>query len=234
MGAAAAFTVLLAQHTTTAAFTAQTSDAGNTATTATTFCATPSSGLDRCPVRTRRPTGPPAAPRRRTRTATCPRARPRRATATATSASRPCPPCRAAAPSPAPPLRLYAGTSQAARDARSTARTRRGRRPPSAGRTSRPRAGTPVPLDVPGGAWAPGVPRHPARPRRCTPVANHGFLIRDAATAHVDALPDLRQLREYSDVRQPAEARPHLGLTPRAAVSSTTICSRCTRSVTRS
>jgi hypothetical protein len=43
MGAAAAFTVLLAQHTTTAAFTAQTGDTGNTASTATTFCASPGS-----------------------------------------------------------------------------------------------------------------------------------------------------------------------------------------------
>jgi hypothetical protein len=43
MGAAAAFTVLLAQHTTTAAFTAQTGDTGNQATTAATFCATPGS-----------------------------------------------------------------------------------------------------------------------------------------------------------------------------------------------
>jgi hypothetical protein len=41
MGAAAAFTVLLAQHTTTAAFTAQTGDTGNTASTAATFCTTP-------------------------------------------------------------------------------------------------------------------------------------------------------------------------------------------------
>jgi hypothetical protein len=43
MGAAAAFTVLLAQHTTTAAFTAQTGDGGNSATTAATFCASPGS-----------------------------------------------------------------------------------------------------------------------------------------------------------------------------------------------
>ena len=43
VGAAAAFTVLLAQHTTTAAFTAQTGDTGNTATTAATFCASPGS-----------------------------------------------------------------------------------------------------------------------------------------------------------------------------------------------
>jgi hypothetical protein len=41
VGAAAAFTVLLAQHTTTAAFTAQTGDAGNSASTAASFCATP-------------------------------------------------------------------------------------------------------------------------------------------------------------------------------------------------
>jgi hypothetical protein len=41
LGAAAAFTVLLAQHTTTAAFTAQTGDTGNTATTATSFCTAP-------------------------------------------------------------------------------------------------------------------------------------------------------------------------------------------------
>jgi hypothetical protein len=41
LGAAAAFTVLLAQHTTTAAFTAQTADSGNQATTAATFCTTP-------------------------------------------------------------------------------------------------------------------------------------------------------------------------------------------------
>ena len=41
VGAAAAFTVLLAQHTTTAAFTAQTADGGNSATTATSFCALP-------------------------------------------------------------------------------------------------------------------------------------------------------------------------------------------------
>jgi hypothetical protein len=41
LGAAAAFTVLLAQHTTTAAFTAQTGDTGNTATTAASFCTVP-------------------------------------------------------------------------------------------------------------------------------------------------------------------------------------------------
>lgn len=41
LGAAAAFTVLLAQHTTTAAFTAQTGDTGNSVTTATSFCASP-------------------------------------------------------------------------------------------------------------------------------------------------------------------------------------------------
>lgn len=41
MGAAAAFTVLLAQHTTTAAFTAQTGDTGNTLTSAPTFCTSP-------------------------------------------------------------------------------------------------------------------------------------------------------------------------------------------------
>lgn len=42
LGAAAAFTVLLAQHTTTAAFTAQTGN-GNTVGSATTFCTTPGS-----------------------------------------------------------------------------------------------------------------------------------------------------------------------------------------------
>lgn len=41
MGAAAAFTVLLAQHTSTAAFTAQTVDGGNSASTAASFCAVP-------------------------------------------------------------------------------------------------------------------------------------------------------------------------------------------------
>jgi hypothetical protein len=41
MAAAAAFTVLLAQHTTTAAFTAQTGDTGNQVTTAATFCTSP-------------------------------------------------------------------------------------------------------------------------------------------------------------------------------------------------
>ena len=39
LGAAAAFTVLLAQHTTTAAFTAQTGDTGNQESTAASFCA---------------------------------------------------------------------------------------------------------------------------------------------------------------------------------------------------
>ena len=41
MGAAAVFTVLLAQHTTTAAFTAQTGDTGNSASTAASFCTAP-------------------------------------------------------------------------------------------------------------------------------------------------------------------------------------------------
>jgi hypothetical protein len=41
MAAAGTFTVLLAQHTTTAAFTAQTGDSGNTVTTAASFCAVP-------------------------------------------------------------------------------------------------------------------------------------------------------------------------------------------------
>jgi len=43
LGAAAAFTVLLAQHTTTAAFTGQTGDTANQVTTASTFCTTPGS-----------------------------------------------------------------------------------------------------------------------------------------------------------------------------------------------
>jgi hypothetical protein len=43
LAGAAAFTVLLAQHTTTAAFTAQTGNAANSATTAASFCATPGS-----------------------------------------------------------------------------------------------------------------------------------------------------------------------------------------------
>jgi large repetitive protein len=43
LAGAATLTVLLAQHTTTAAFTAQTGDTGNTATTATTFCTSPRS-----------------------------------------------------------------------------------------------------------------------------------------------------------------------------------------------
>jgi hypothetical protein len=43
MWAAAAFTVLLAQHTTTAAFTTQTGDTGNQASTAATFCTSPGS-----------------------------------------------------------------------------------------------------------------------------------------------------------------------------------------------
>ena len=41
LGAAAAFTVLLAQHTTTAAFTGQTGTTGNTTSTAATFCTSP-------------------------------------------------------------------------------------------------------------------------------------------------------------------------------------------------
>lgn len=43
LGAAAAFTVLLTQHTTTAAFTAQTGDTGNAVSTAATFCTSPGS-----------------------------------------------------------------------------------------------------------------------------------------------------------------------------------------------
>jgi len=41
LGSAAALTVLLAQHATTAAFTAQTGDAGNSVSTAASFCTTP-------------------------------------------------------------------------------------------------------------------------------------------------------------------------------------------------
>jgi hypothetical protein len=50
MGAAAAFTVLLTQQTTTAAFTVQTGDTGNTATTATTFCTSPGTSANLAPT----------------------------------------------------------------------------------------------------------------------------------------------------------------------------------------
>jgi hypothetical protein len=51
LAGASAFTVLLAQHTTTAAFTAQTGDTGNQATTATTFCTSPGTSANLAPTR---------------------------------------------------------------------------------------------------------------------------------------------------------------------------------------
>ena len=63
---------------------------------------------------------------------------------------------------------------------------------------------------------------------------DYGFLVKDSVDdAATGALPDLGQHGDRHAANRPT-ARPHLGLTrPADGVSSTTICSRCTCSVTR-
>jgi hypothetical protein len=181
MGAAAAFTVLLAQHTTTAAFTAQTGDAGNSASTAATFCSSPSSTTVLTGVDTRSngtsgntgtnygsattlPMGTSAGGDGYAYIRFDLLALPARCTITSAT------------------LRLYASTSQAA-----TLNVYRAATAWSAGTltwSNQPApAGTPVPLTVPGvNGTAQSFPVTALVQSMYPTTGNHGFLVRDVLT----------------------------------------------------